>query len=77
MVVPGLRSSRIHILDVKANPRQPRIVRVLEPAEAERSGYTRPHTIHCGPEGTYVAALGNAPGGVFLMEHETSDIRSA
>ncbi len=80
LVVPGLRSSRIHILDVKANPRQPPIIRVLEPAEvAERSGYTRPHTIHCGPEGIYVAALGNAqgeaPGGVFLMDHETFDIR--
>ena len=37
---------------------------------AERAGYTRPHTIHCGPEGIYVAALGNregkGPGGVFL-----------
>jgi methanethiol oxidase len=53
---------------------------VLEPEEvAERSGYTRPHTIHCGPEGIYVAALSNAkgeaPGGVFLMDHETFDIR--
>ncbi len=80
LVVPGLRSSRIHILDTKANPREPSIVRVLEPEEvAERSGYTRPHTIHCGPEGIYVAALGNArgeaPGGVFLMDHETFDIR--
>jgi len=80
LVVPGLRSSRIHILDTKADPREPKIVRVLEPEEvAERSGYTRPHTVHCGPEGIYVAALGNAqgeaPGGVFLMDHETFDIR--
>jgi hypothetical protein len=45
----------------------------------ERAGYTRPHTIHCGPEGIYVAALGNregkGPGGVFLMDHETFDVR--
>ena len=80
LIVPGLRSSRIHILDTKADPREPKIVRVLEPQEvAERSGYTRPHTIHCGPEGIYVAALANAqgeaPGGVFLMDHETFDIR--
>ena len=60
LVVPGLRSSRIHILDIKADPRNPKIVRVLEPEEvAENSGYTRPHTVHCGPEGIYVAALGN------------------
>jgi len=45
LVVPGPRSSRIPILDMKANPRRPPIVRVLEPAKvAERSGYTRPHT---------------------------------
>ena len=31
LVVPGLRSSRIHILDTKADPRRPKIVRVLEP----------------------------------------------
>ena len=43
LIVPGLRSSRIHILDTKANPHEPKIVRVLEPEEvAERSGYTRP-----------------------------------
>src|SRR5260221_6596969 len=78
--VPGLRSSRIHIIDTKPNARKPKIVKVIEPAElAERAGYTRPHTVHCGPEGIYVAALGNAegkePGGIFLMDHESFDIR--
>jgi selenium-binding protein 1 len=80
LVVPGLRSSRIHIIDTKPDPRNPKIVKVVEPNEvAERAGYTRPHTVHCGPEGIYVAALGNAegqaPGGIFLMDHETFDVR--
>ena len=80
LVVPGLRSSRIHILDTKPDPRKPSIVRVIEPAEvAERAGYTRPHTVHCGPEGIYVAALGNregkGPGGIFMMDHESFDVR--
>ncbi len=80
LVVPGLRSSRIHILDTKPDPRNPAIVRVIEPSElARRSGYTRPHTVHCGPQGIYVTALANAegeaPGGVFLMDHESFDIR--
>jgi selenium-binding protein 1 len=80
LVVPGLRSSRIHILDTKADPSSPKIVKVIEPKEvADRSGYTRPHTVHCGPEGIYVAALGNSegkgPGGVFLMDHESFDVR--
>src|ERR1700719_2494733 len=75
LVVPGLRSSRIHILDTKPDPRNPKIVRVIEPAElAEKTGYTRPHTIHCGPGAIYVTALGNAvgkaPGGIFIIDHE-------
>ena len=80
LVVPGLRSSRIHILDTKPDPRQPRLVRVIEPEEiAERANYSRPHTVHCGPEGIYVTALGDAegkgPGGIFLMDHESFDVR--
>ena len=36
----GLRSSRIHVLDTKPDPRKPKIVKVIEPAEvAERAGY--------------------------------------
>jgi len=76
LIVPGLRSSRIHVLDTQPDPREPRLVRTLEAEEvAERTGYTRPHTVHCGPGGIYVTALGNAegkaPGGVFMMDHET------
>jgi methanethiol oxidase len=80
LIVPGLRSSRIHILDTKPDPKNPRIVKVIEPAElAERAGYSRPHTVHCGPDGIYVSALGSAegkePGGVFIMDHKTFDVR--
>jgi len=76
LVVPGLRSSRIYILDIKPDPRAPKIVKTIEPEElAERTGYSRPHTIHCGPTGIYVSALGNAegkgPGGIFVMDHES------
>jgi methanethiol oxidase len=79
LIVPGLRSSRIHIIDTKPDPKQPKIAKVIEPMEvAERAGYTRPHTVHCGPEGIYVAALGNsdgkAPGGIFLMDQESFDV---
>jgi selenium-binding protein 1 len=80
LIVPGIRSSRIYIVDTKPDPRKPRIVKVLEPAEvASRAGYTRPHTVHCGPEGIYITALGSpegkGPGGVFLLDHETFEIK--
>jgi methanethiol oxidase len=79
LVVPGLRSSRIHILDTKPDPIKPQIVKVIEPAEViARSGYSRPHTIHCGPDGIYVSALGgpgdDGPGGIFVMDHESFDV---
>ncbi|HEX2510615.1 MAG TPA: selenium-binding protein SBP56-related protein, partial [Microvirga sp.] len=76
LVVPGLRSSRIHIVDTKPDPANPKVVKVIEPETiAAKTGYSRPHTIHCGPDGIYVTALGNAegkaPGGVFMIDHET------
>ncbi|HEY8226067.1 MAG TPA: selenium-binding protein SBP56-related protein, partial [Pyrinomonadaceae bacterium] len=79
LVVPGLRSSRIHILDIKPDPKQPKIVKVMEPEEVfARARYSRFHTIHCGPEGIYVSALGSpegdGPGGVFLLDHDSFDV---
>jgi len=80
LVVPGMRSSRIHILDTKPDPRNPKIVKVLEPEHVmKRSGYSRPHTAHCGPDGIYMNALGapdgSGPGGIFVLDTETFDIR--
>src|SRR5262250_3212205 len=44
LVVPGLRSSRIYVIDTKPDPRRPEIVRTIEPDEiARRAGYSRPH----------------------------------
>jgi selenium-binding protein 1 len=79
LVVPGLRSSRMHFLDIKPDPRHPKLVKVIEPEEiAERTGYSRPHTIHCGPDGIYVSALGapdgGGPGGIFLIDHESFQV---
>jgi selenium-binding protein 1 len=63
LILPGLRSSRIHIIDTKPDPAKLEIVKTIEPSEVfRRTGYSRPHTVHCGPEGIYVGALG-APDG--------------
>ncbi len=80
LIVPGIRSSRLHILDTKPDPAHPKLIRTIETEElAKRAGYSRPHTVHCGPEGIYVSALADAegkrPGGVFLMDHESFDVR--
>ena len=82
LLVPGLRSSRIHVVDVKDDPHQPKLTKVIEADEiASKTGYSRPHTIHCGPDGIYVSALGNpegdGPGGIFLLDHENFSVKGA
>src|SRR5207302_422799 len=58
LIVPGLRSSRIYILDTKPDPRNPRVVKTIEADElASKTGYSRPHTSHCGPDAIYFSAL--------------------
>jgi selenium-binding protein 1 len=79
LIVPGLRSSRIHVIDTKPDPRKPKIIKVIEPETlAERTGYSRPHTIHCGPQGIYASALGSVngdgPGGIFMMDQDSFDV---
>ena len=79
LIIPGLRSSRIYVLDTKPDPRQPPIVKVIEPEDVfVRARYSRFHTIHCGPEGIYVSALGSpsgdGPGGIFLLDHFSFDV---
>ena len=79
LLVPGLRSSRIHVIDTKPDPRTPHIVKVIEPQElARRAGYSRPHTSHCGPDGIYFSALGapdgDGPGGIFVIDHDSFDV---
>ena len=76
LVLPGLRSSRIYIVDTEPDPGRPHIVRTIEPEDlAAKTGYSRPHTVHCGPDGIYVSAIGNAegeaPGGILMLDHDT------
>src|ERR1700750_2181048 len=64
LLVPGLRSSRLHVLDTKPDPTKPAIGKVIEPETvAARTGYSRLHTVHCGPDGIYLSALGAPDGG--------------
>ena len=80
LVLPGTHSSRIHIIDTKPDPRRPSLVKVIEGEEVmARTGYAAPHTVHCGPEGIYLNALGapdgSGPGGIFMLDHETFELK--
>lgn len=80
LLLPGLRSSNIHIYDTHPDPRQPRLVRTVAAGElAANAGYSRPHTLHCGPDGIYLSCLGGAdgadgPGGIAVLDHDTFDV---
>jgi len=82
LIVPGMRSSRIYVIDTKPHPTQARIHKIIEPEEIfSRTGYSRPHTVHCGPEGIYVSTLGGGgpdgtqgPPGIFIMDCETFEV---
>lgn len=79
LIVPALRSSRIYIVDTKPDARAPRISKTVETQELAKAGYSRPHTVHCGPDAVYVSAMGSAngnggPGGIFLLDHFNFDV---
>ena len=82
LIIPGIRSSRIYIIDVK-DPMDLKIHKIIEPEELmAKTGYSRPHTIHCGPEGIYVSTLGgggkdgtDGPPGIFIMDCQTFEIQ--
>lgn len=75
LVVPGNRSSRIHILDT-SNERAPRLHKVIEPEEIKaKTNLTAPHTVHCLADGTIMLSMlgdqeGNAPGGFLLLDEQ-------
>ena len=83
LIVPGIRSSRTYVLDTRPDPRQPQVVQTIEPEElAAKAGYSRPHTVHCGPGGIFMSNLGAAdngggPGGVALIDHDTFEVTGA
>jgi methanethiol oxidase len=81
LVLPGFRSSRIHVLDVADDPRKPRLEKVIEPGElVKKTGYTRPHTVHCMPgDNVVVSALGNSEGagagGFAVLDARTLELK--
>ena len=81
LIVPGFRSSRIHIVNVADDPRRPRIEKVIEPEElVAKTGYTRPHTVHCMPGDNVVVSMlgdadGNGAGGFAVLDAKTFEVK--
>jgi selenium-binding protein 1 len=73
LVIPGLFSSRIHIVDT-LDPRQPKLTRVIEPDEIMRkTKLSAPHTVHCLADGNVMISMlgddkGDGPGGFMRLD---------
>ena len=77
LIVPGQRSSRIHVLDTKERE-EPQIRTVIEPEEVFEYDLSAPHTVHCVPDGEIMLSMlgdadGETPGG-FLELNEDFEI---
>lgn len=75
LVIPGVASSRIHIVDT-INPREPKLTKVIEPSEVTgKTKLTAPHTVHCLPDGRIMISMlgnekGEGPGGFLLLDQK-------
>ena len=74
MIVPGFRTSNVHVVDVASDPRRPEITKVISGDEVrEKTGLSAPHTVHCMPGEIIVMSMlgdadGNAPGGFAVLD---------
>ena len=81
LIMPGFRSSRVHVLNVADDPRKPTIEKVIEPEElVEKTGLTRPHTVHCMPGDNVVISMlgdadGNAASGFGVLDAKTFEVK--
>ena len=81
LIIPGMRSSRLHVVNVTDDPRRPTIEKVIEPEEVvAKTGYTRPHTVHCMPGDNVVISMlgdadGNGAGGFAVLDAKTFEVK--
>ncbi len=78
LILPGVRSSRLHFVDTATDPRAPTLHKVVEGDDVKsKTDLSGPHTVHClGPD-IIISMLGDAKGegpGGFLHLNEDFEI---
>ncbi|WP_158056667.1 selenium-binding protein SBP56-related protein [Halorussus halophilus] len=74
LIVPGNRSSRLHVVDTK-NRENPEMVKTIEPEEVHDHDLSAPHTVHCIPDGEILVSMlgdadGDLPGGFLELNDD-------
>lgn len=63
LIVPGVRTSNIHIIDCVTDPRNPSLFKIIEGEEIkEKTNLSAPHTVHCLGSDIIISMLGDAKG---------------
>ena len=63
LIVPGVRSSNLHIIDCASDPRNPKLHRVISGDEIKaKTDLSAPHTVHCLGSEIIISMLGDAGG---------------
>src|SRR6266851_320422 len=75
LIVPGVRSSNLHIIDCATDPRNPKLHMVISGQEIkEKTNLSAPHTVHCLGSEIIISMLGdakgNAPGGFLHLNKD-------
>ena len=75
LLVPGVRSNNIHIVDTATDPRAPRLHKIIDGAEIKaKANLSGPHTVHCLGSEIIISFLGDAkgeaPGGYLHLNKE-------
>ena len=78
LIVPGVRSSNIHIIDCISNPKKPSHYKIIKGSEIKKkTNLSAPHTVHCLGSDIIISMLGDAKGngpGGFLHLNENFEI---
>ncbi len=75
LIVPGLKSGNIHVLDAE-HPRATKLHKVIDGQQiAARTNLSAPHTVHCLPNGQIMISMlgdaqGDTPGGFLLLNEK-------
>ena len=63
LLLPGVRSNNIHIVDTAINPRMPTLHKIIAGADIKsKTNLSGPHTVHCLGSEIIISMLGDAKG---------------
>jgi len=77
LIVPALGSDRVYVVDVKSDPFNPKLDKIIEPWEMHALGVGTPHTTHCLADGNVmISTLSDGPkkngkGNFILLDGKT------